>query len=128
MKRRFFFSIVTVILILIISRSAYPDFGSFSGNSDYGSSSSSSSGSSHSSSSSGSSGLDSIFDFNNLPTNNRRHYRNSSTAGFVSDNDFYDDEEDESFDECMGVGFILLVFAVFWFFIKRQYKEKRRDP
>ena len=36
--------------------------------------------------------------------------------------------EDESFDECMGVGFILLVFAVFWFFIKRQYKEKRRDP
>ena len=128
MKRKFFFSIVTVILILIISRSAYPDFGSFSGNSDYGSSSSSSSGSSHSSSSSGSSGLDSIFDFNNLPTNNRRHYRNSSTVGFVDDNNFFDDEEDESFDECMGVGFILLVFAVFWFFIKRQYKEKRRDP
>ncbi|MBQ6738563.1 MAG: TIM44-like domain-containing protein, partial [Synergistaceae bacterium] len=89
---------------------------------------SSSSGSSHSSSSSGSSGLDSIFDFNNLPTNNRRHYRNSSTVGFVDDNNFFDDEEDESFDECMGVGFILLVFAVFWFFIKRQYKEKRRDP
>ena len=122
MKKKFFFSIVILILI-IFSGSAFSDFGSFSGNSDYGSSSSSSSTSSRSSSSSSTS----------FPTRSSRTYSTTTmplSVGSISRNsniigNSVEDDEEEGFDECMGVAFVLLVFFAFWLISRSKNKRKR---
>ena len=123
MRRKLF--VLTVILFSVIFVSnAYSDFGSFSGNSDYSSSRSSSSSSSSRSYSSGT-------------TSTRRSYSSGSdfnvalpSAAVARRNNYFSDTEttDEEFDECMGVAFVFIIFAAFWFFSKKKSKRKHQEP
>ena len=132
MQRKFL--ILTLILsIVLFAGSAWPDFGSFSGTSDYSSSRSSST-SSHSSSSSSHSSSGSSWSTSTSTT--RTPTRRSSgsnfnslpiagtTAGIVS-NSGTSGDSDLSDNECMGVGFVLLVFFIFWFIVHRRSKKQR---
>ena len=132
MQRKFL--ILTLILsIVLFAGSAWPDFGSFSGTSDYSSSRSSST-SSHSSSSSSHSSSGSSWSTSTSTT--RTPTRRSSgsnfnslpiagtTAGIVS-NSGSSGDSDLSDNECMGVGFVLLVFFIFWFIVHRRSKKQR---
>ena len=141
MRHRLIIGIV-ILTTLIFASTAYTDFGSFSGNSDYSSSrsSSSSSSSSERSSSSGSYSSPSVPSRSyRTRTENRRQSHEYSTggnmaggidfipsAGLSSRSGFVDsDNEDDSFDECGGVAFVLVVFFIFWFMIHRNSKKHR---
>ena len=103
---RKYMTVILILCVILFAGSAWPDFGSFSGNSDYGSSSSSSSSSSEGGSfSSGggySSGGDFDFDF-------------GFAAGFLSD----------SGDDA-GITFIAVVIIVIWIAISYS-KNKRKN-
>ena len=136
MKRKFFIGIIIFIMLIFVG-SAYSDFGSFSGNSDYGSSSHSSSGGGSSYSSSSSSSSSSSRSYSEPYRRTRRSsgsdnvipFTAGAITGAVSNRNSSSSEEmtDEDFDECMGVGFVLLVFLVFWFFIRRDAKRKKAE-
>lgn len=136
MKRRMIPGII-ILITLIFAGIAYSDFGSFSGNSDYSSSRSSSS--SSSSGGGGFSGGDDWFDSSSSTrTRTRRtvpEYGNAPeygtginpgvVAGVRPRSGFMDSDDDDSFDECGGVAFVLLVFFVFWFMIHRNSKKDK---
>ena len=125
MKRKLFTLTVILFSILFVSN-AYSDFGSFSGNSDYSSSRSSSS-SSSSSSRSYSSGT---------TTSTRRSGGSDFGSSVVlpsaavarrTGNNYISSASDDEFSECMGVAFVFLIFAIFWFLSHRK-KSQRRTP
>ena len=136
MRRKLFALTVILFSILFVSN-AYSDFGSFSGNSDYSSSRSSSS--SSSSRSSGSSLSSSRSYSSGTTTSTRRSSSSGSSMGstFVlppaavarrTGNNYISsdsDMTDEEFSECMGVAFVFLIFAVFWFFSHKKKKSQR---
>ena len=119
------FLILTLILgVILFAGRAWPDFGSFSGNSDY-SSSRSSSGSSGSSSRSYSSGNSSTprrsaGNINVLPM---AGINTGIRSGGNTDSELTDDD----FNECTGVAFVLLVFFIFWFMIHRNSKKRKQN-
>ena len=138
-------TLTLIITIILFAGRAWPDFGSFSGNSDYSSSRSSSSSSSRSSSSSGSSTRTSTpsRSYSSGSTSTRRSStydipRSSGTninvipmaggiSGIMSNNADDSEMTDEDFDECMGVAFVLLVFFLFWFMIHRNNKKRQQE-
>ncbi len=136
MQRKFL--ILTLILsIVLFAGSAWPDFGGFSGTSDYSTSRSSTRSSSSSShSSSGSSWSTSTSTTRTPSTRTTRHSSGSNinvlpmagtTAGIVSNSGSSSGDSDLSDNECMGVGFVLLVFFLFWFMIHRRSKRQQQN-
>ena len=127
MRRRIITGII-IITTLIFAGIAHSDFGSFSGNSDYSSSHSSSGSSSSGWGGSSGSSLSDTFGSGSV----RRH-RNSEginpgiIAGVRSPSSSKNSSglDDEDFEECGGIAFVLLVFFVFWFVIHRNSKKKR---
>ena len=132
--------LVLVISITLFAAQAWPDFGSFSGNSDYSSSRSSSSSSSRSSSSrsSSSSSSSSSRSYSSGSSSTRRSTSSYGTninviplAGMTSgitsgyDNDPGDPSDDYS--ECAGVGFVLAVFFIFWLMQHRKAKKQQQE-
>lgn len=130
MQRKFL--ILTLILsIVLFAGSAWPDFGSFSGTSDYSSSRSSST-SSHSSSSSSHSSSGSSWSTSTPRTPTRRSSSSNinslpiaGTTSGITSNSGSSGDSDLSDNECMGVGFVLLVFFIFWMIIRRNSKKQR---
>ncbi|MBQ3346953.1 MAG: TIM44-like domain-containing protein [Synergistaceae bacterium] len=139
MKRRLITGIV-ILTTLIFAGTAYTDFGSFSGNSDYSSSRSSSSSGRSSSSGSYSSPSTPSRSYSTRTETRRQSPEYSTggnmagginfipTAGVRSRSGFMDSDDDEdSFDECGGVAFVLVVFFVFWFMIHRNSKKRQEQ-
>ena len=124
-------TLVLVISITLFAAQAWPDFGSFSGNSDYSSSRSSSSSSSSNSSRSNSS---------SSRSSTTRHYDSGGsygtninvipmagmTSGLLSSSDDSDITEDD-INTCGGVAFVLLVFFIFWFMTHRNAKKRQQE-
>lgn len=135
MQRKFL--ILTLILsIVLFAGSAWPDFGSFSGTSDYSTSRSStrsSSSSSRSSSSSSGSSWSTSTSTTRTPSTRRSSSGSNintlpiagTTSGIVSSTGSSDSEDSDS--ECIGVGFVLLVFFLFWFMIHRRSKRQQQN-
>ena len=126
--RRKIFTVIIIFILTIFASSAWPDFGSFSGNSDYGSSSrsSSSSSSSRSSSSSSSGGYSSTTrrsystgsDYGALPyagVTSRHNYSSSSST------------DDETEDMIAGAVFILLILFFVWKWMSAK-KHRHGEP
>ena len=132
MKRKFYIFLIILFVILFSGR-AFSDFGSFSGNSDYGSSSRSSSTSSSSSSSSSSRPSYSSSSFPTRTTRTNTTTMPIAVGSIGRTNNFFDsdsdleDSDEESFDECMGVAFVFLVFFAFWLISRTKNKNKRSD-
>ena len=130
--RRKFLTLTLILTVILFAGRAWPDFGSFSGNSDYSSSRSSSSSSSSSSRSSSSSSRS----YSSGST--RRSSSNYDTGGGININTIPmagitsgllsgGDSSSDSFDECGGVAFVLIVFFIFWFMIHRKSKKRQQE-
>ena len=103
---RKYMTVILILCVILFAGSAWPDFGSFSGNSDYGgSSSSSSSSSSEGGSYSYGGGYSSGIDFNL-----------GGTLGFLSD----------SGDDDLGITFIVVVIIIIWMMISYS-RNKRKN-
>lgn len=130
MKRRIIPGII-IIITLIFAGIAHSDFGSFSGNSDYSSSSSTSSGSSSGGFSSGSDWSDSYTPSSRTSTRTRRAPEygtgiNSGIAAGVRHNTRNSGSlDEEDYEEFGGIGFVLLVFFVFWLMIHINSKRRK---
>lgn len=134
MKRKIL-ALTLIAGVMLFAGKAWPDFGSFSGNSDYSTSRSSSS--SSRSSSSGSSGSSSrgyssgtttrrstsTYDtggggnFNVLPLA-------GSISGITSGGSADDEFTDDDMATCMGVLFVFLVFFLYWYMTHRKSKRQ----
>lgn len=104
---RKYMTVILILCVVMLAKTAWPDFGSFSGNSDYGGSSSSSSSSSSSEGGSFSSGgsYSSGGDFNF-----------GFVGGFLSD----------SGDDDLGITFIAVTIIVIWMMISYS-RNKRKN-
>lgn len=132
--RQKFFTALLVLNIVLFTASAWPDFGSFSGNSDYSTSRSSTRSSSSSSSSSSSTRTTSTPSRTYTPTPTRTRTTAPSvplTAGIAAnslrqstgpDRDT-DDFDDDDFATCMGIGFVFLIFFMYWMFTRKKAKK-----
>ena len=133
MKRKVL--ILTLILsVILFAGRAWPDFGSFSGNSDYSSSRSSSRSSSSSNSSSRNTSIPSRSYSSGNTSTPRRSTGNinvlpmaGTTFGITSGGNDDVDITDDDFNECTGVAFILIVFLIFWFIIHRKSKKRQQE-
>ena len=106
-----------IMIMLIFAGIAYSDFGSFSGNSDYGSSRSSST-STRSTSSGG--GWGGSWSTSTTRTGFAPEY---GVAGGITGITL-----DDGGGELAGVGFVLLVFFVFWLMIHINSKKRKSQP
>lgn len=104
---RKYMTVILILGVILFASSAWPDFGSFSGNSDYGGSSSSSS---SSSSSEGGSFSDSGSYSSGM------NFNLGGTIGFLSD----------SGDDDLGITFIVVVIIVIWMMISYS-RNKRKN-
>lgn len=104
---RKYMTVILILCVVMLAKTAWPDFGSFSGNSDYGGSSSSSS---SSSSSEGGSFSDSGSYSSGM------NFNLGGTIGFLSD----------SGDDDLGITFIVVVIIVIWMMISYS-RNKRKN-
>ena len=131
--QRKFLTLTLMLSILLFAAQAWPDFGSFSGNSDYSSSRSSSSSSSSSSSRSSSSSSRS-YSSGSSSTTRRSSGTNINvipmagmTSGLLSDSDADSNITEDDINTCGGVAFVLLVFFIFWFMTHRRAKKQQQE-
>ena len=132
MNRKKFFVALTIFLALIFitAQNAWPDFGSFSGNSDYDSGSRSSSGSSHSSShSSSSSSSSSSRSYGGYSSGSSRHSssNNFSSNGFNSLTATSGALGGNDSDDIMGVVAVFVLVGIFFLLISMR-KKQRQSP
>ena len=132
--RQKFMVIALILAVTLFAGQAWPDFGSFSGNSDYSSSRSSSSSSSRSDPPSTYRPSGTTTRPYSSGTTRRTHSTNTDsdllplagiTSGLLGGGS--SDSSDESFDECTGVAFVLLVFFLFWFLTHRKNKKRQQE-
>ena len=131
--QRKFLTLTLMLSILLFAAQAWPDFGSFSGNSDYSSSRSSSSSSSSSSSRSSSSSSRS-YSSGSSSTTRRSSGTNINvipmagmTSGLLSDSDADSNITEDDINTCGGVAFVLVVFFTFWFMTHRRAKKQQQE-
>ena len=126
MKRKILFGVfISAVLFFALNRVAYPDFGSFSGNSDY-SSSRSSSGSSHSSSSSSRS--NSTSSYSSSSSSHRTAPANfSGTNNFTAVPLAAGTLGGSNDDDIEGVILVFVLVLIFFMLIKMK-KGKRNEP
>ena len=133
--RKKFMIMSLIFTIILFANSAWPDFGSFSGNSDYSTSRSSSSSSSSRSNS---------FPSTTPSSTRTRSSTSSSTTtplripvprttttnnyGITSNtNSINNSSSDEGFDEISGIIFVLIVAFIFWLIIHRKSKKNHKE-
>ena len=128
MKRKFL-TLTLILGVLLLAGRAWPDFGSFSGNSDYSSSRSSSSGSSRSSSSGSSTRRSSstrTYDYDRTGSNINVLPLAGSISGITSGSSSEQLVDDDT-ATCIGIGVVFAIFALYYINVHAKAKKQRQQ-